>query len=70
MNRLLVRIAAAALAAGMTVAELTGIAALEQAGSDPVATLPRVVITPAWPEDAPGETARNDTLPSRPSPRT
>jgi hypothetical protein len=58
MNRLTARFFAAALAVGVTVAELIGIAML--AGIAPVAgvslvVLPRVVVSPALPREAPGE---------------
>lgn len=58
MNRLTARFAAAALAFGVTVAELIGIVLLAQIAPVPGASLvvlPRVVISPAEPREAPGE---------------
>lgn len=50
MNRTTVRLVAAALAVGLTIAQLSGIAWLAQTGpspASPVVMLPSVVITPA-----------------------
>jgi hypothetical protein len=72
MIRLSIRFAALALAAGATLVELAGVSALAQRvwSDSAIAALPRVVITPASPEDAPGETVRTEVLASKPSPRS
>ena len=72
MNRLSVRFAAMALAAGATLIELAGVSALAQRvwSDSAIAVLPRVVITPASPEEAPGETVQTEVLAAKPSPRS
>jgi hypothetical protein len=72
MNRLSVRIAAFVLATGATLVELAGVSTLAQRVwfDSAIEALPRVVITPAAPEDAPGETVQTEVLTSKPSPRS
>ena len=72
MNRLTARFAAAALAFGVTVAELIGIVLLAEIAPVPGASLvvlPRVVIRPAEPREAPGESHQAAAF-SAPLPRT
>jgi hypothetical protein len=74
MNRFIVRLAAAALAAGLTIAELIGVSLLVETAPSPgeeLLLMPRVVVTPAAPEDAPGEGGtRAEALISKALPRT
>ena len=72
MNRFAARFAAAALAFGVTVAELIGIVLLAEIAPVPGASLvvlPRVVVSPALPREAPGE-SRQAAAFSAPLPRT
>ena len=72
MNRVTVRFAAAVLCLGVTVAELIGIALLAEIAPLPgaaVVVLPRVVVSPAEPREAPGE-SRQAAAFTAPLPRT
>jgi len=72
MNRLTARFAAAALAFGVTVAELICIVLLAEIAPVPGASLvvlPRVVISPVEPREAPGESHQAAAF-SAPLPRT
>jgi len=74
MNRLTVRLAAAALAAGVTAAELIGLSLLAETALSPgdsMLVMPRVVVTPAALEDGPGDPGtRAQAEVSKPRPRT
>jgi len=72
MNRLTVRFAAAALGFGVTIAELIGIELLAEIAPIPgaaVVVLPRVVVSPVEPREAPGE-SRQAAAFTAPLPRT
>jgi len=72
MNRVRFRFVAVALAFAVTVAELTGIALLAEIAPLPGAALvvlPRVVVSPAEPREAPGE-SRQAAAFTAPLPRT
>ena len=72
MNRLTVRFAAAVLCLGVTVAELIGIALLAEVvplSGTAVIVRPRVVVGPAEPREAPGESHQAAAF-TAPLPRT
>jgi hypothetical protein len=72
MNRVTARLAAAVLAFGVTIAELIGIVLLAEIAPIPgtsLVVLPRVVISPADPREAPGE-GRQAAAFGAPLPRT
>ena len=72
MNRFSFRFVSGALAFGVTVAELIGIALLAEMAPLPDAelvVLPRVVISPGEPREAPGE-SRQAAAFTAPLPRT
>ena len=72
MNRFTVRSVAAALALVVTVAELIGIAVIADVAPFPaieVVVLPRVVVSPPDPREAPGDSQQVTSLTAR-LPRT
>lgn len=74
MNRFIARLAAAALAAGVTIVELVCASLLADSALAPGGSLllmPRVVVTPAAPEEGPDDGASRAQAPtSKPLPRT